>query len=210
MVSKKRLIIFFVVAVVVLTVLLLVNRACTSDADSQYWKGQYDSLKEITDAKSDKLLADIDKWKRYVEQIEAENIILLETRIVNERRITLLSAQREKLVTEEPSQPELESEPLVVNLRMQIEKMALIIYKQEQIIQGNDKIIFNLVEKYEAQLIISEDYQELYESEKNLHSLALKRLSVSESRIRGLRFGHSLKNAGFVIVIGALIYVIVN
>ena len=134
--------------------------------------------------------------------------MLIVTRINQERRILQLSSQREELKESEPVQPELESEPLVINLRAQIEKMSLIIYEQEQIIQGNDKIIFSLKEQYSAQLKITEDYKQLYENEKRLHSLAVKRLSVTEDRVRGLRFGHQLKNAGLVIVVGTLIYVI--
>ena len=199
-----------ILALVLLTVAILVNRACTSDADSQYWKGQYDSLKEITDIESDILLADIDKLHGVIEDAQKAIELLTITRVEQERRINLLEFERQDLVESEPSQPELESEPLVINLRAQIAKMSLVIYEQEQIIRGNDEIIFNLVEKYEAQLIISEDYKKLYENEQRLHFLAVKRLSVTENRVRGLRFGHSLKNAGFVIVIGTLIYVIAN
>jgi len=199
-----------ILALVLLTVAILVNRACTSDAESQYWKGMYDSEKELSDIKSDILLADIDKLNGVIESAQKAIELLTITRVEQERRINLLEFERQDLVESEPSQPELESEPLVINLRAQIAKMSLVIYEQEQIIRGNDEIIFNLVEKYEAQLIISEDYKKLYENEQRLHFLAVKRLSVTENRVRGLRFGHSLKNAGFVIVIGTLIYVIAN
>ena len=204
-ISKWR---WVIIALAVLTVAVLVNRACTSDSKAEYWKGQYDSLKEITDIESDILLSDIDKLNGVIEDAQKEIELLIITRVDQERRILLLTAQREDLVTEEPEQPELESEPLVVNLRAQIERMSLIIREQELVIHGNDKIIFSLKEQYSAQLKITEDYQKLYENEKRLHSLAIKRLSVTENRVRGLRFGHQLKNAGLVIVVGTLIYVI--
>ena len=199
-----------ILAGIMLIGIFMLTRACGGDSEGEYWKGQYDALKEKADITRDILLADISDQREYIEKLEETNILLIETRIRQERRISVLEFERQDLVTSEPSQPELESEPLVVNLRAQIKKMSLIIYEQEQIIQGNDKIIFNLKKQYSAQLTISEDYQKLYENEQRLHSLAVKRLSVSENRIRGLRFGHSLKNAGFVIVIGTLIYVIAN
>ena len=204
-ISKWR---WVIIALAVLTVAVLVNRACTSDSKAEYWKGQYESLKELTDVEKDILLADIGHKNKVIEDAQKEIELLIITRVDQERRILLLSAQREDLVTEEPEQPELESEPLVVNLRAQIERMSLIIREQELVIHGNDKVIFSLKEQYSAQLKITEDYQKLYENEKRLHSLAIKRLSVTENRVRGLRFGHQLKNAGLVIVVGTLIYVI--
>ena len=204
-ISKWR---WVIIALAVLTVAVLVNRACTSDSKAEYWKGQYESLRELTDVEKDILLADIGHKNKVIEDAQKEIELLIITRVDQERRILLLSAQREDLVTEEPEQPELESEPLVVNLRAQIERMSLIIREQELVIHGNDKIIFSLKEQYSAQLKITEDYQKLYENEKRLHSLAVKRLSVTENRVRGLRFGHQLKNAGLVIVVGTLIYVI--
>ena len=204
-ISKWR---WVIIALAVLTGAVLVNRACTSDSKAEYWKGQYESLKELTDVEKDILLADIGHKNKVIEDAQKEIELLIITRVDQERRILLLTAQREDLVTAEPEQPELESEPLVVNLRAQIERMSLIIREQELVIHGNDKIIFSLNEQYSAQLKITEDYQKLYENEKRLHSLTVKRLSVTENRVRGLRFGHSLKNAGFVIVIGTLVYVI--
>jgi len=41
-----------------------------------------------------------------------------------------------------------------------------------------------------------------------LHSFAIKRLTVAENRIRGLRFGHSIKNAALVALGIGLVYVI--
>ena len=197
-----------ILAGILLIAIFMLTKSCGVNEKAEYWKGQYDALKEITDVESDKLLSDINKLNGVIESAQKEIEMLIVTRVDQERRILLLSTQREDLVTAEPEQPELESEPLVINLRAQIEKMSLIIYEQEQIIQGNDKIIFSLKEQYSAQLKITEDYQKLYENEKRLHSLTVKRLSVTENRVRGLRFGHSLKNAGFVIVIGTLVYVI--
>ena len=116
----------------------------------------------------------------------------------------------ERLQAIEPSQPKLEDEPLVINLREQVYNLTLAVDAKEQIIQGNDKIIFNLTEKYNAQLVISYDYKKLYETEKELHALAIDRLKVADSRIRGLRFGSKLKTVGIIAGLGAIGYLLLG
>lgn len=199
-----------VLALVLLTASFLVIRSCTGDSTAQYWRGQYDSLKEVTDIEKDILLSDIDKLNDTIDLAQKEIEMLIVARVDQERQVMLLSAQREKLIIEEPIQPELESEPLIINLREQIKKMSLVIYEQEKIIQTNDKIIFNLTTKYQAQLKISNNYKSLYDGEKELHSLALKRLSVTEKQVKWLKFGGTLKNGVILGVVAYSIYSIVK
>ena len=191
---------------VVLTIFFLVNRSCTGDSEAQYWKGQYDILKAVTDIERDISLEDIECEKEAKLAAQKEIELLLVARVRDEQRYKLLEAQRQKLIIEEPVQPELETEPLVINLREQIKKMSLIVYEQEKIIQGNDKIIFNLTIKYQAQLKISDDYKLLYDGEKELHALAIKRLKISDKRITGLKFGGIVKTGTIAVVVGLLIF----
>jgi hypothetical protein len=124
--------------------------------------------------------------------------------------VAVQSAEIERLRAEEPIQPELEVEPLVINLREQIARMSLVIQNQEQIIQGNDKIIFNLVHKYEAQVLISDDYKTMFESQLELHALAIDRLRIAENRIRGLRFGSTIKTVGVLAGVGTIAYLLLR
>jgi len=200
---------FVVAGLIVLTVIVLgaINNYLGNKEDEL--RGYYEGKLAEATAEKAILTEEIAHKTAYIAQIDAENEILLETRVHDERRLLVLLAQVEELQAEEPIQPELEIEPLVVNLRLQIERMTLVIERQEKIIIGNDEMIFNLTQKYSAQLIISEDYKKLYENESELHSLAVKRLTVSENRIKGLRFGSKIKTGIMVAVIGAGAYLLI-
>jgi len=202
--------VFIITGLIALTVIILTAINGYLDNKEDELRGYYEGKLAEATAEAVILTDEIAHKTKYIEQLEAENIILIETRVVDERRLLVLLAQVEELQAEEPIQPELENEPLVVNLRLQIERMSLVIERQEKIIQGNDEIIFNLNQTYRSQLIISEDYKKLYENEQELHALAMTRLDVAQSRIRGLRFGSTIKNGIIVAVIGAGAYLLLR
>ena len=207
--DSKRLLLFAGIILAVILVLTVI-RSCTITDKYSVLVGEYNALKARYDIDTKVLTEEIGHQNEIIEAAQREIELLLETRVENERRLSVYKAQLEELVYEEPVQPELEHEPLVVNLRQQIAKMSLVISEQEQIIRGNDKIIFNLTEKYKAQLVISEDYKRLYENEVQLHSLAMERVKLLESRVRGLRFGTQLKNGVIVAAIGIGAYLLLR
>jgi hypothetical protein len=200
------------VFVVLVGLLLLGFRACDSHYKQRAaeLKGQYELLLTTADKEKADLTEHIAQMTDAIEMAQREIVLLIETRVEQERVVAVQSAEIERLRAEEPIQPELEVEPLVINLRGQIARMSLVIQNQEQIIQGNDKIIFNLVHKYEAQVLISDDYKTMFESQLELHALAIDRLRIAENRIRGLRFGSTIKTVGVLAGVGTIAYLLLR
>ena len=207
--AKNKLAIIVGIAVVLFLTLTVIKSCGIVDKYSEL-TGQYNALKALYDKDTAILTEEIAHKNECIAQIDAENEILLETRIHQEQQVALLNAQLERLIYVEPDQPELESEPLVINLRAQIAKMSLVVNEQANIINNNDEIIFNLTQKYKSQLIISTDYKKLLDNEVELHILAVERIDILENRIRGLRFGSTVKTVGVLAGVGAVAYLLLR
>lgn len=184
-------------------------RSCTDDKYVRLTE-EYNLLKAMTDIEKLALTEEIDNREKYVTLIEKENEILIETRIRDERRSSLLLAEIDVLKAAEPIQPELESEPLVVNLREQIYKLELAVVAKEAIIRGNDKLIFNLKQTYSSQLVISENYKKLLDNEVLLHMKCLERVDYLEGKVTRLNVGAKFKTGVIVIGVGAIAYLLLG
>ena len=138
----KFKVVFIVAGLIILTVIIVGALGNYYDTKSDELRGYYEG--KLDEAKVEALILteEIAHKTEYIAQLETENILLIETRIKDERRANLLLAEVERLQAIEPSQPELEDEPLVINLREQVYNLTLAVDAKEQIIQGNDKIIF--------------------------------------------------------------------
>lgn len=201
---------WLILAFCVVGLLALIYQSCTVDATAEYYKGKYAAEMELRAAENDIHSARIEELLIVIEARDTEIESLIETRIENERERIVLLARIERLQAEEPVQPELETEPLVINLRAQILELTLVVDTQEQIIQGSNKIIFNLTEKYNAQVGISDSYRAMYENEKELHRLAIDRLKIADRRIASLRFTGNAKNVLVVVAGGAIAYLLLK
>jgi len=210
--EKYKKYIPYVLVVLVGLLLLWGFRACDNHYKQQAaeLKGQYELLLTTADKEKADLTEHIAQMTDAIEMAQREIVLLIETRVGQECVVAVQSAEIERLRAEEPVQPELEAEPLVINLREQIARMSLVIQNQEQIIQGNDKIIFNLVQKYESQVLISADYKKMFDSQLELHALAIDRLRIAENRIRGLRFGSTIKTVGVLAGVGTIAYLLLR
>jgi len=201
---------WLILAFCVVGLLALIYQSCTVDATAEYYKGKYEAESELRLAENDIHSKHITELGVIIEVRDMEIESLIETRIENERERMVLLARIERLQAEEPVQPELETEPLVINLRAQILELTLVVDTQEQIIQSNDKIIFNLTEKYQAQVGISDSYKAMHENEKELHRLAIDRLKIADKRIASLRFTGNAKNVLVVVAGGAIAYLLLK
>ena len=198
-----------IITVAVIIIALLFYDSCRANTKSEYYKGKYEAEYTLREAENSAATERIEYLEGEIEGRDAEIHTLIETRIEHERNMSLLYAKYELLLHDEPEQPELESEPLVVNLRAQVRQLSLVIDSQELIIQGNDEIIFNLTQKYQAQLKISGEYKKMYDSEVALHVLAIKRLKVADKHISSLRFTGNVKNV-LVIAGGVMAYLLLK
>jgi len=114
---------------------------------------------------------------------------------------TALSARLAELISSEPSQPELETQPLVINLRGQIKTLTDMFSLADKEIAVRDGIIRAWESKYNTQVDITEVWKRQYESEHNLRLMAEGLVKNLEGRVRiGTLRGRALTIVGAVVV----------
>lgn len=89
-------------------------------------------------------------------------------------KVSTLTAELTALQNAEPVQPELEMQPLVINLRAQIGNLSKTLNINADIIAEKDAIIADWSKKFDAQSVISDTWKQAYEREHRL------RLSAEE------------------------------
>lgn len=182
--------------------IFLINPPSCKDADLEYWKGMYESEKQKNEDLRNQTAQEIENLRNIIAQKDA--FISKINEEVEEKY-----AEIEKLhgVTDE-----LESVyktltnniEKIHNLESQVSTWKEKFTLAESIIKSKNEIIFDMNEKYVAQLNISNKYKELYENEQSLRELAEKRLNLADKKLSGLRFQLNL-GKGVVIGLGALI-----
>ena len=201
---------WLILAFCVVGLLALIYQSCTVDATAEYYKGKYAAEMELRAAENDINLVEIERLN---------NIIIVKDKEITEKS-NLLVARYETictLVTEntrlkqiEPAYPELESHPLVLNLRAQISSLEMVVAEFTLRDSDHESRYFNLTEKYNAQVGISDSYRAMYENEKELHRLAIDRLKIADRRIASLRFTGNAKNVLVVVAGGAIAYLLLK
>lgn len=99
-------------------------RSCAADGRLQEMKLQYETYRAINTAAHEMMSTRLDKLNS---EVAAKDQIIgqLEQKIdTYVKKTALLTAELEELQNAEPVQPELESEPLVINLRAQVGKLT--------------------------------------------------------------------------------------
>ena len=201
---------WLILAFCVVGLLALMYQSCTVDATAEYYKGKYAAEMELRAAENDIHAKHIEELGIEKEVLDMEINQLKEENaaIDNDRRVT--KKKLADVLAEEPIQPELEEEPLVINLRQQVRLLTFVLEGAEKELENKDKIIFNLTEKYNAQVGISDSYRAMYENEKELHRLAIDRLKIADRRIASLRFTGNAKNVLVVVAGGAIAYLLLK
>ena len=201
---------WLILAFCVVGLLALIYQSCTVDATAEYYKGKYAAEMELRSAENDIHAKHIEELGIEKEALDMEINQLKEENaaIDNDRRVT--KKKLADVLAEEPVQPELEEEPLVINLRQQVRLLTFVLEGAEKELENKDKIIFNLTEKYNAQVGISDSYRAMYENEKELHRLAIDRLKIADRRIASLRFTGNAKNVLVVVAGGAIAYLLLK
>jgi len=201
---------WLILAFCVVGLLALMYQSCTVDATAEYYKGKYAAEMELRAAENDIHAKHIEELGIEKEVLDMEINQLKEENaaIDNDRRVT--KKKLADVLAEEPVQPELEEEPLVINLRQQVRLLTFVLEGAEKELENKDKIIFNLTEKYNAQVGISDSYRAMYENEKELHRLAIDRLKIADRRIASLRFTGNAKNVLVVVAGGAIAYLLLK
>jgi len=122
-------------------------------------------------------------------------------------KVSTLTAELAALRDAEPIQPELETQPLVINLRAQIGNLTQALSISAEIITTKDGIISDWSAKFDAQATISETWKRAYETEHRLRLTAEELNTTLEHHGDASRLYGKLTMAGLV---AAGVYLIIN
>ena len=122
-------------------------------------------------------------------------------------KASTLAAELAALRNAEPTQPELETQPLVINLRAQIGNLTKLYGVSLDIITAKDGIIADWSAKFDAQVTISETWKSAYERERRLRLTAEDLNKSLEHQGKVSRLYGKLTTAGLA---AAGVYLIIN
>jgi len=122
-------------------------------------------------------------------------------------KVSTLAAELAALRDAEPAQPELETQPLVINLRAQIGNLTKLYGVSLDIITAKDGIIADWSAKFDAQVTISETWKSAYERERRLRLTAEDLNKSLEHQGKVSRLYGKLTTAGLA---AAGVYLIIN
>ena len=120
-----------------------------------------------------------------------------------QRQLSVLHSQLEELQnTEPPTTPEIESLPIVINLRGQVSRLTEMFTLANSIIAEKDKIIKAWEVKFAAQVDISESWKKQYEDEHTLRLACEGMNKTLESKVRTIAFRGKIWTAAALVAGG--------
>lgn len=122
-------------------------------------------------------------------------------------KVSTLTAELRALQNAEPVQPELETQPLVINLRAQIGNLTKLYSISVSIIDAKDGIIADWSAKFDAQVTISETWKRAYDNEHRLRLMAEGLNKSLEHQAKTSRLFGKLATAGLA---GAGVYILIS
>jgi len=170
-----------VIALVVFGVSTL--RSCKLDKKYRDLKAAYETDRNIAEADKELSVAHIEELNNAIGQMTNEVVRLSEEVLSKRKRISELSNQLDELISNEPVQPELESQPLVISLRKQVSKLTEMYSLSQETITLQTEEIAVLGGKFDAQVLISSEWQSMYDKEHALRVNCEGLLKVSERRV---------------------------
>ena len=200
---KTKTLITAVVVIALVVCTVCVARSCRSDARLRQSKLEYAGYKAIAEADHEISQNHIKELTQIVSYL-TNDIAVKESEIAGkDRRIVALSTRLDELQNAEPVQPELESEPLVINLRGQIARLTEMFNLSQEVVKTQGEEIALWAKKYDAQAAISAEWKSEYEREHQLRLMSEGIVSQLESRVRGAKL---MNKVAVVAVAGAVAY----
>jgi hypothetical protein len=147
-------------------------RSCKSDAALRQSKLEYAGYRAVAEADHEIQQGIIKQSLEVIAQQDTKIGQYIEEINTYHDEITNLSNRLDELQNGEPNQPELETEPLVINLRGQIKTLTDMFSLAKQESEAKDRIILAWQDKYNAQVTISEAWKKQYDNEHALRVMA--------------------------------------
>jgi len=205
--AKTKILKWGLIAIAGVVVLGLIDRACLSSARLERAKADYAELKRI--AAADKEISDgvIGHMTEIIGQKDEEIAGLKAAKAQTAAKLATVSGELAELRANEPSQPELEGEPLVVNLRAQIAKLteAFDLSQNTVAIQAQEIEAWKV--KFDAAMTIGKEWKAQYDREHILRLASEGLFKISEHRLKVNGLWGKAKTA---IIVGAAAYIAVR
>jgi len=202
----KKHILAIIAIVCAVAAVVFCFRSCVVTEKYRKQKLAYTELRAITNA-DHRIQLDIIAEREKVITLQNEEITKYVGQVkVKDAKIKALSAQLDELQNVEPSQPELENEPLVINLRGQVARLTEMFTLSQGVVADKDKIILAWEVKYNAQVDISLAWKKSYDEE---HALRLSCESLNkalESRVGLFRLKGKVLTVATAITAGYIGY----
>ena len=200
----KKLLTPTVIVALIAASLFLLTRNCGLTDKYKLARHDYEELKKITEADNQLSLAHIEQLNNAIGL--ANNIIVQKEAEITQKaeQIKVLSRDLADLIANEPSQPELESQPLVINLRGQINKLSNMYSLSQQTITLQSEEIEVLRGKCNNLESIGTEWKQQYEKE---HALRLSSEGLVKSLEKRVKAQGLLGKVKSAVIVGAAGYV---
>ncbi len=180
-------------------------KSCNLYDENSVLKGKYATYQTLAKEHTKLMQAAIVEQEKKIKELEQKQIIYEENIKKKEGQIASLHGTTGEL---EKQRRELtDKDAIIANLDTQIaawkEKFSL----AQSVIEEKDKIIFNLTEKYDAQVTISNSYKLQFEEGQKLNQIAELRIQSLEKELRISKFTGKIARAGTLILAGLVAYV---
>lgn len=188
---------WILVGILVLGVIFLAMDNCGDTAKYNKLKGEYQTYYNISRVVISKSLEAIDE--------QGEEIVALDEKITY--LLGIIEVKDKDLADKEDELGELKREFAdLEECQQQYNKLVEAFTLCKSIGLDKDHVIFNLNEKYEAQVVISLKYKDMYESVQPLIDIHIKQVKELENINRRLKLTSKLKTGIVVVVAGVVLY----
>lgn len=207
----KNLILKAVIAALIVASLFLLTRSCGLTEKYKLAKDDYIELKKITEADHALSLTHIEELNNEIGQANKTIVKLNGDITVKNTKITLLSKQLADIVGQEPpTTPEIETMPIVLSLRAQVQTLSNLYSISVDIINEKDKVIDLWSKKFGAEVTINETLRTMYDKEHALRVNCDALLRSLEGTVhRQLSWGR-VKSSAIVVACGIIVYGLVK
>lgn len=201
----KKLAAPVVIGVLALLSLALLDRNCSSDKALAQAKRDYEALKAWAADEADAAHAALVQAEARI--VAQDEIILDKSASISLKNAEIAELRRQltTAVSEEPIQPELESEPLVINLRRQIRLTTDMLTLAQGVVEDQRKQLAAWEAKFDAQVEISAAWKRQYENERALRVAAEEMFGLAEKRIKSAKTWRSAAIVAGAVAAGVII-----